>query len=231
MDTQPEQRWPRRYNLLATFPDRPSAEQASEALKRRGLGDGAISLNTRREVPAVEEAEMRDEVDELWGGPGVVATHSETKGALVGGVVGGILGAVVGLVVGLIVFGARASQIGGIVISVVVFIVALSTAGAVAGGFVKPRVRPEEGDDPEDRAATPDRGMRVWGTADEVVVGVHVDDRSELAVAEEVLEAARPVRLDLVGREGQILDTEETGLGSIPVQPGSGRREPVDEEE
>jgi hypothetical protein len=231
MDTQPEQRWPRRYNLLATFPDRSGADQAIEALKGRGLGEDALSLNTRGEVPSVEEAEMRDEVDDLWSGPGVVATQSETKGAVLGGVVGGVVGAIIGLVVGLIVFGPRASQVGGIVISIVVFVVGLATAGAVAGGFVKPRVRPEQGDDPEDRGATPDQGMRVWGTANEIVVGVHVDDRSKLAVAEEVLEAARPIRLDLVGSEGEVLDTEETGLGTLPVQPGSGRREPVVDEE
>ena len=223
----------RNYNLLATFPDRASAEQAVGALRLRGLGDDAISLDSRSEEPAVEEAEMRDELEGMVAGPGVIASKSMSEGAIIGAVAGAVIGAIAGFLIGTVVFGpASSSRTAGIVISVIVFAVGLSTAGAIAGGFLKPRYRPAEGDAPEDREPRPGEapGSGSPDPATEVVVGVHVDDESRLAAYEDVLEAAKPLRLDLVGKEGEVLDTEETGLGSIPVQPGSGRVFPTREE-
>ena len=43
------------------------------------------------------------------------------------------------------------------------------------------------------------------------------------AAFEEVLAGAAPLRLDVVGSSGEVLNTLETGLGNLPVQPGSGR--------
>jgi hypothetical protein len=56
-----------------------------------------------------------------------------------------------------------------------------------------------------------------------VVVGVHVDDERVISESESVLSAANPLRLDLVDDRGAVLNTEELGLGELPVEPGSGR--------
>jgi hypothetical protein len=52
---------------------------------------------------------------------------------------------------------------------------------------------------------------------------VHADDERLIVESEGVLSAADPLRLDLVGSGGEVLNTEEIGLGELPVQPGSGR--------
>jgi hypothetical protein len=231
MDAAEDRRRFRNYNILATFPDRASAEQAVGALKLRGLGEDAVSLRSRTRAPAVAEAEMRGELEGMVAAPGVVASKSMSKGAVGGAVLGAILGAIVGAIVGTAVFGpGSGSRTAGIVIAVVAFAVGLGTAGAVAGGFVKPRYRPEVGDEPEDVEPGSPAAREQPDPAAEVVVSVHVDDVDELASSEDVLVAAGPLRLDVVGKEGQVLNTEETGLGSTPVQPGSGRVHPVEDE-
>lgn len=69
---------------------------------------------------------MEKEAESFTGGPGVVATKSQARGATGGGLVGLIIGAVLGAILGAILFkGAFGMLIGAI---------ALGAAGLVAGG-------------------------------------------------------------------------------------------------
>ena len=78
------------------------------------------------------QAEREEEGRSLTGGPGVVATKSQAKGALGGGVVFAIIGALIGLVIGLVAFEGPM-----IVITAVVGGVAGLVFGGVAGGVTK----------------------------------------------------------------------------------------------
>jgi hypothetical protein len=213
----------RRYNLLATFPDRRAAEEAVGALKRRGLEEATISVGSRTADREVAEAEMRDELEGFAG-----ASRTMIRGSLSGGIVGTVVGAVVGFLVGAAVFGSNAgpSRPVGILAAVVVFAAGLAIAGSVVGGFVKPRYRPDSGDvaagdtGPKGSAGEPGKPEQSEG---QVVVGVHVDDERLVTQSESVLAAANPLRVDLFGSHGEVLNTEEIGLGELPVQPGSGR--------
>lgn len=82
------------------------------------------------EVPT--QAEEEEEGRALTGGPGVVATKSQAKGAVGGGAIFALIGAIVGLVVGLIAFDGAM-----IVITAVVGGVAGLVFGGVAGGVTK----------------------------------------------------------------------------------------------
>ena len=218
----------RRYNLLATFPDRRAAEEAVGALKRRGLAEAAISVGSREADREVAEAEMRDELEGLVAGPGVIASKTMSRGSLAGAIIGVVVGAVLGFLVGAAVFGSQSgpSRTIGLVAAVVAFAAGLSTAGAVMGGFFKPRYGPDAGDvaagdtGPSGSPGEPGKPEQSRG---QVVVGVHVDDERMISESESVLSAANPLRLDLVDGRGAVLNTEETGLGELPVQPGSGR--------
>jgi hypothetical protein len=218
----------RRYNLLATFPDRSAAEEAVRALKRRGLAEGAISVASRVGDRDVAEAEMRDELEGLAAGPGVIASKTMTRGSLAGAIIGAVVGAVIGFLVGAAVFGSQSgpSRTIGVVAAVVALGAGLATAGAVMGGFVKPRYRPDAGDvaaghtGPSGSPGEPGKSEQSEG---QVVVGVHLDDERVISESESVLSAANPLRLDLVDGSGAVLNTEEIGLGELPVQPGSGR--------
>jgi len=129
----------RRYNLLATFSDRRAAEEAVGALKRRRAGGGSHLGGVQRGRREVAEAEMRDELEGLVAGPGVIASKTMTRGSLAGGIIGVVVGAVLGFLVGAAVFGSQSgpSRTIGIVAAVVAFAAGLSTAGAVMGGFFK----------------------------------------------------------------------------------------------
>ena len=80
--------------------------------------------------------EVREEGEGFTGGPGVVASKSQARGALVWTVVGTIAGALLGLLGGSIVFGGA-----GTAIAAVVGAVAGATFGGTAGGFLAPRRR------------------------------------------------------------------------------------------
>jgi hypothetical protein len=218
----------RRYNLLATFPDRRAAEEAVGALRRRGLGESAISVGPRDDDREVAKAEMRDELEGLVAGPGVIASKTMSRGSLAGSVIGAVVGAVVGFLVGAAIFGSQSgtSRTVGIAAAVVAFAAGLATAGGVMGGFFKPRYKSDSGDvAPGDTGPVggPGEPGKPEQTGDQVVVGVHADDERLIVESEGVLSAADPLRLDLVGSGGEVLNTEEIGLGELPVQPGSGR--------
>jgi hypothetical protein len=96
----------------------------------------------------------------------------------------------------------------------------------VMGGFFKPRYNSDPADVPPGDtgpAGAPGEPGKPEQTGRQIVVGVHVDDEEAVAESESVLSAAGPLRLDLVGRSGEVLNTQEIGLGELPVQPGSGR--------
>lgn len=218
----------RRYNLLATFPDRRAAEEAVGALKRRGMAETAISVASRVGDREVAEAEMRDELEGLVAGPGVIASKTMTRGSLAGAIIGAVVGAVIGFLVGAAVFGSQsgASRTVGIVAAVVAFAAGLATAGAVMGGFFKPRYGSDAGDvaaGDTGPAGSPGEPGKPEQSEGQVVVGVHVDDERVISESERVLSAANPLRLDLVDGRGAVLNTEELGLGELPVEPGSGR--------
>lgn len=208
------------YNLLATFPDVASARRAAGALRLRGIGDESFTVADVDAVPAVDEARMRDELEGMAAGPGLVATHSMTTGAIRGAVAGLVVGAVIGAIVGIAVFGhGSGSHLVGELATVIGFAVGLSVAGAVAGGFSRPRYHPDPGDVAEPFDGAPDYAERDR----EVVLGVHVDDPTVFALSEEVLEGAAPLQLDRISRHGDVIGTERLGLDAPPVQPGSGR--------
>ena len=83
--------------------------------------------------------EMEEESRAMTGGPGVVATKSQARGAVGGGFVGGIVGALIGLVVGLLAFDGT-----GTIITVVVGGVAGFVFGGVSGGIVRPMQKLDE---------------------------------------------------------------------------------------
>ncbi len=94
------------------------------------------------------------------------------------------------------------------------------------GGFVKPRYKTDTGDvaaGDTGPAGSPGELGKPEQSEGHVVVGVHVDDERVISESESVLSAANPLRLDLVDSRGAVLNTEEIGLGELPVQPGSGR--------
>jgi predicted lipid-binding transport protein (Tim44 family) len=82
------------------------------------------------EVRAEKEA-TQEEAEHFTGGPGVVATKSQARGATGGIVAGALLGALVGFLIGALMFeGARS-----IIITTVAIAVAGGVFGAVAGGI------------------------------------------------------------------------------------------------
>ena len=99
------------------------------------MSEGARKDQFRQEVPAdevraVNEA-TQEEAEHLTGGPGVVATKSQARGASGGIVAGALLGALVGFLIGALLFeGARS-----IAITTVSIAVAGGVFGAVAGGI------------------------------------------------------------------------------------------------
>ena len=215
------------YNLLATFPDRAAAGRAVEALRRQGLSDKSISLQSRGAAPEVDRAEMRDELEGMVAGPGAVATGPMSIGSFAGGALGAVVGAVLGFAIGALIYGTGGGSV--VIISAIVGAVALATFGATAGGFLGPRSRKEAGDGVTPpgndlNGAGPQRTRGADPAGREVVVGVQVEDEPSLEGVQGVLEAAHPLRLDVVSPDGSVLGTQELGLNAPPVQPGTARQ-------
>ncbi|MGH2718791.1 MAG: hypothetical protein ACRDJU_09455 [Actinomycetota bacterium] len=208
------------YNLTATFADLATARQAAGALRLRGVAGEAIALDDAGAVPEVDEARMRDELE-----GSAVATKSMISGAATGGVIGAVAGGIIGLVLGLLIFGGGV----GMVATIVGVGFGLGIAGAVAGGFSKPREDPAgveipgtPGGSVSERAATQPGAVRA-PAAQGVVLQVHLTEPEQFADAEDVLVHAGPLRVDRFTETGQVVGTEELGLDAPPVQPGSGR--------
>jgi outer membrane lipoprotein SlyB len=81
--------------------------------------------------PEQQMATMAEEAEHFTGGPGVVATRSQARGAVSGFLLGAVGGALLGLLIGaLLLEGTRS-----IVISTVSLAVAGGVFGAMAGGI------------------------------------------------------------------------------------------------
>jgi hypothetical protein len=115
--------------------------------------------------------------------------------SLAGAIIGVVVGAVLGFLVGAAVFGSLSgpSRTIGIVAAVVAFAAGLSTAGAVMGGFFKPRYGSDAGDvaagdtGPSGSPGEPGKPEQSRG---QVVVGVHVDDERVISESQSVQSAA-----------------------------------------
>ena len=81
--------------------------------------------------PEQRKGTMAEEAEHLAGGPGMVATRSQARGAVFGFLIGAVGGALLGLLIGALLFEGTRS----IVISTVSFAVAGGVFGAVAGGI------------------------------------------------------------------------------------------------
>ena len=81
--------------------------------------------------PESERRKAQAETDSLTGGPGVVATKSQARGALAGIAVGAVIGLVIGIIVGLI--------IDSLLVTPIVTTVAGAVVGGVAAGGQNPK--------------------------------------------------------------------------------------------
>lgn len=82
---------------------------------------------------------LEEEAEGFTGGPGVVASKTQARGAAGGIGIGTVLGALLGLVIGLLFFEGAL----GIIIAVVAFAVGGATFGGMAGGAFRPRQKLE----------------------------------------------------------------------------------------
>jgi hypothetical protein len=89
--------------------------------------------NSIDEEESVERLPM-EHGDAMVAGPGYVATRSQTKGAGAGILLGAVAGAFIGLIAGAIIGGIAI-----VIICVIAFAIGGATAGAVIGGFVRPK--------------------------------------------------------------------------------------------
>ena len=99
------------------------------------MSEGARKDPVQRKIPAAEvrgkKETTQEEAEHFTGGPGVVATKSQARGATGGIIVGALVGALVGFLIGAMVFeGARS-----IIIATIAIVVAGAVFGAVAGGI------------------------------------------------------------------------------------------------
>jgi predicted lipid-binding transport protein (Tim44 family) len=99
------------------------------------MNEGARKDQVEREVRAKDvragKETTQKEAEHFTGGPGVVATKSQARGATGGMVVGALLGALVGLLIGALMFEGTRS----IIIATIAIAVAGGVFGAVAGGI------------------------------------------------------------------------------------------------
>lgn len=180
-------------NVVAAFVDREAALAARERLVREGVDRASISIDARSDALMVADAEMRQEADGLVGGPGVVATESQSMGAGAGILLAGVVGAVIGAIVGALAFGTM-----GLIVCAIVGAVAGAVFGGTAGGFVRSRTK-----------ENPRRSLEGY----HVAIGVHSDNVEDIERAEAVLKATAPSRLERFNR-----GTRRTRCPSIPAE-------------
>jgi hypothetical protein len=171
-----------RHNVVAAFRDRRAADAAVERLIQNGVEASTISTNARTDAAIVADAEMRAEADSLVGGPGLVATESQSKGSLGGIALGAVVGGLLGLGIGALLF----SQLG-MILTTATGLVGGATVGGVVGGFLRPQAK--EG---------PRRSLQGYQTT----VGVH-GNATEVARAEELLREADPIQLRSFGPDDE----------------------------
>jgi len=94
------------------------------------MSERARSEQAEHQIQAKKER-TQEEAEHFTGGPGVVATKSQARGATSGIVAGALVGALVGFLIGALLFEGTRS----IIIATVAIAVAGSVFGAVAGGI------------------------------------------------------------------------------------------------
>ena len=169
------------YNVVAAYVDRDAALAARDRLLQEDIDEGSISIDARADALMVADAEMRQEADGLVGGPGLVATESQSKGAGAGLLVAGAVGTAIGLAIGAIAFGSTF----GLILCAIVGAVAGAVFGGVAGGFVRSRTKEK-----------PRRSLQGYNVA----LGVHSDSASDVDRAEAILKATAPSRIERFNR-------------------------------
>lgn len=171
-----------RHNVVAAFADHRAADAAAERLVKEGVERSAISTNTRTDAAIIADAEMRAEADSFVGGPGLVATKSQSKGGIRGVALGGILGGLLGLGLGALLFGPL-----GTILTAVTGLIGGATVGGVLGGILRPQ-----------RKAGPKRSLEGY----QATVGVH-GDASQVAKAEQILREADPIQVQTFGPDDE----------------------------
>ena len=165
--------------LLATYPNEQAARAAVRELQNAGIPTDDIYLNASSDDRIVAKAEMRDEVGHAVFGPGVMATNATKKAAIGGTLVGAIVGGVFGLAIGLAFFWSRP-------VGIIACVVGLGVAGWVAMALWSMYSAAEEEQESTERQLE-----------EQVIVGVHSDNRDEIRQAESILQRTDPQRLDL----------------------------------
>lgn len=224
----------RAHNVLATFPDRGTAEQAvTELRERAAIPPDRVIVTTKGDEPAVSSAEVRDELEGVIASPvlGAAMTETQAQGAAGGMVLFGIIGAIVGLGIAFLWAGGLPGTTGQSARAfwgaLIAFTVAGGTLGMLAGGINKQRFKPS----PRDQAAYEDEHVRKPAgpapkTDQQPVVEVRTDDPAEFRDAVGVLGSLHPIRLDTVDAQGRVLSTKEVGPGrSDAGGPAPGRQD------
>lgn len=211
-------------NIAATFSDEQAAKRASEMLQSKGVAANKVQILPKQQDRAVAYAEMRDEMEGVAASPGIGAAMSGSmaKGSIAGALIFTALGLVIGLVLGWL-WGGSPSKL---LIASLSGAVAGATFGFTAGGFLKPRLRPDAKDKGEfEEEPVSDPLGPTGNSAAEYVVEVQTTDESEYRSAYAALEGMGPLRLDRFSPEGAVVATPHTPPGesdSEGTAPGRG---------
>lgn len=203
----------RTHNIVAAFYGNKKTEDVVRALEDAGISRAKISVGSSRDEALVTKAEMREEVEGAWGGPGIsLGTEHQIKGAVLWTVVGTLLGALVGVGVGVAFFGGAQ----GIAITTVIFAIGGATAGFVAGGFVGPRYVEQAHDLAQENRTD---------------ISVHSDDQTEVERAQAIFRHHDADRIERFDPDGNPVP-ELHGRSGYQVQPSdTGRRLEREEKE
>jgi hypothetical protein len=173
-----------RINVVATYPDMPSARRAFNALEAAGVDGDAMSLLGRHAEEVASETDTADRDAHLVGD----VAHKTAKGGVIGGVAGAIAGTVAFAIPGVgpaIGVGIWAGTLGGAI--------AGGAVGGVTGGVAAM-------DQSEDWELTYD------DVADgKVLVATHADDDAEATKQEQILRANEPMKVERFDDKGKRL--------------------------
>lgn len=205
----------RSHNAVATFDERRTAQSVMDQLQRT-IPRNHVRIKPADQEAVVDYAEIRDEVEEFVGGPGVTMTGSQAQGAFGGGLLFAGIGAVLGVVAGFI-WHSMAPGTTSLLMKIVIGAVCAGFGGGIfgfqAGGSFKPRTRPgsnkgeyEGGPRREGAASTPSESGKIS-------VEVHTDASDEFLKAVDILERADPHRLDTFNERGEVISTKTVGEG------------------
>ena len=180
-----------RHNVVATYLEPESADEALRSLAREGIDGTKISLLGREDRLAVYQAEEESESEELPKGVAKGVATKSAAGTAAGGIAGFIAGAAafgipgIGPAVGAGIWAATASG---------------AVAGAVAGGVM--------GGIQETWAARYDDAVKEG----RVLVGVHSKDADEVESAERILRESGADRTDRFDSEGRLTSSSDPSM-------------------